>query len=175
MEVRSGDTPVPDFSWSSWTALSKGASIPDSLNARYIQYQATFIYENPSWLPILFEVSITLSTGISEDLEIDILLNNLNLSQNYPNPFHSSTLIRYSIPTQSQVHSAFIKDNKIPVRITVSNVAGRHLETLVNGYQNPGTYQVVWNGSKERFSSGIYFYRLEVGDVILTRKMTLFH
>ena len=59
MQVRSGNTALPDPSWSSWVALLNGEAIPEFLNARYLQYQVGFAYTNPANLPYLFEVSIT--------------------------------------------------------------------------------------------------------------------
>jgi len=56
--VRSGDTPNPDNSWSIWDSLGKGEEIPDSLNSRYLQYQARLKYTNPAYLPYLYEVRI---------------------------------------------------------------------------------------------------------------------
>ncbi len=56
--VRSGDTPVPDLSWSGWDSLAKGADIPDSLNSRYLQYRCRLGFTNPAYLPYLYEVRI---------------------------------------------------------------------------------------------------------------------
>ena len=56
--VRSGNTPIPDNSWSGWDSLGKGEEIPDSLHSRYLQYRARLKYTNPAYLPYLYEVRI---------------------------------------------------------------------------------------------------------------------
>lgn len=69
------------------------------------------------------------------------------LEQNYPNPFNPSTKIKYELPQTMQVS------------LKVYDVLGKEISTLVNSYQNAGSYTVVFNGSG--LSSGIYFYRIE--------------
>ena len=73
-------------------------------------------------------------------------ISGFNLSQNYPNPFNPWTTISYDIQKTSQVF------------ITVYDVLGRQVETLVNGVKQPGHYQVSFDGS--RLPSGVYFYRI---------------
>jgi len=81
------------------------------------------------------------------------------LSQNYPNPFNPSTTIEYSIPKSSNVE------------VSVYNLAGQKLTTLVNKSHTPGNYQLTWDGSE--YASAVYFYRIEAGDYVQTRKMLL--
>ena len=80
-----------------------------------------------------------------------------NLSQNYPNPFNPITKIRFDLPKSSFV------------RLAVYDALGRELEILVNEMLNAGTYEVDWAGDK--FSSGIYYYKLTSGDFRETKKM----
>ncbi len=82
-----------------------------------------------------------------------------SLEQNYPNPFNPTTNIRYNIAEQSQV------------RLTVYNILGRRVATLVDEVQSSGSHMVTWDASS--LASSIYLYRLEAGGRILTRKMTL--
>ena len=82
-----------------------------------------------------------------------------SLSQNYPNPFNPSTLIEYSLKNNGKV------------TINIYNVLGEQVTSLVNGYQAAGNYKIVWNAS--RFSSGIYFYRINSGDFNQIKKMVL--
>jgi len=70
------------------------------------------------------------------------------LWQNYPNPFNSATLIRYNLRTVSQVH------------LTVFDLLGREIATLVDERLVPGTHTLQWNAAG--LSSGVYFYRLSV-------------
>ena len=81
------------------------------------------------------------------------------LSQNYPNPFNPVTNIEFDVPK-----SSFVK-------LTVYDVKGRAVETLVNSELSPGTYKTDWNAAN--FSSGVYFYRLQVQGYIETKKMLL--
>src|SRR5574338_29578 len=82
-----------------------------------------------------------------------------SLSQNYPNPFNPSTTISYQIPSQQFV------------TIKVYDVLGNEVATLVNEYKNAGSYEVDINASK--LSSGVYFYKLQAGSFVQTKKMIL--
>jgi hypothetical protein len=82
-----------------------------------------------------------------------------SLYQNYPNPFNPTTNIRFDVPAQSNV------------KITVFNSLGNQVAVLLNGRLNPSTYEVEWDANS--FSSGIYFYRMNIGDITETRKMIL--
>jgi len=81
------------------------------------------------------------------------------LSQNYPNPFNPQTTIRYALPEDAQV------------KLVVYNVAGQEIKTLVNEGQEAGYHECVWNAKD--VASGIYFYKLQAGDFVQTRKMIL--
>jgi hypothetical protein len=90
-----------------------------------------------------------------------------SLSQNYPNPFNPSTTIRYNIPEVS---------NAIPVKVFVYDIRGRMVRILVDEDKLSGTYQVHWDGRDkhgQQVSSGVYLYRLEVGNFTSIRKMIL--
>jgi hypothetical protein len=97
-------------------------------------------------------------TGIEEDYS-DVTTNSFRLYQNYPNPFSSATTISYSISRTCNVE------------IQIYNISGQLVETLVNDYKVAGDYEVVWN-SKE-INSGIYFYRLNIGNYRATKKLIL--
>ena len=81
------------------------------------------------------------------------------LSQNYPNPFNPSTVISYQIPTSGQV------------TLKVYGILGREVATLVNERENAGSYSVTFDGS--RLASGVYFYRLQAGNVTKVMKMII--
>lgn len=82
-----------------------------------------------------------------------------SLEQNYPNPFNSETVIMYQLSTAGDV------------RLTVIDLLGREVRTLVDASQSPGTYRVIFDAG--RLSSGVYFYLLNVGNVVQTKAMTL--
>jgi len=85
------------------------------------------------------------------------------LSQNYPNPFNPSTRIQYTIESAGLVS------------LKVYDMLGREVATLVNGRQEAGTYTVQFgiNNGTSGLSSGVYFYRLNVGSFISTKKLVL--
>ena len=87
------------------------------------------------------------------------LLNTYWLGNNYPNPFNPSTNIQYQLP-----------ENEF-VKLTVFDISGRVIETLVNEKQSAGSYEVTFNASE--YSSGIYFYKLQVKDFVEVKKMIL--
>jgi Secretion system C-terminal sorting domain/FG-GAP repeat len=82
-----------------------------------------------------------------------------NLEQNYPNPFNPGTKISWQLPTRSLV------------LLKVYDIIGNEVAALVNGEKPAGNYEVNFNASK--LSSGIYFYRLQAGSFIDTKKMLL--
>jgi hypothetical protein len=86
------------------------------------------------------------------------------LSQNYPNPFNPSTKIYYSVPTNNYNNAAFVE-------LTVFDILGNKISTLVNENKSQGNYEVEFDA--KNLSSGIYFYNLKAGYVWLTNKMIL--
>ena len=89
------------------------------------------------------------------------------LGQNFPNPFNPSTTIKYDIPEGSSDQQ---------VRLSVYNIRGQKIRTLVDRLQGPGSYNVNWDGSDQsgrNVSSGVYFYRIEAGTYNATRKMVI--
>ncbi len=86
------------------------------------------------------------------------------LRQNYPNPFNPVTILSYDLPVQSLV------------RLTIYDVLGREMRSLVNQIQEPGIKSVIWDASNDfgkPVSAGIYLYRIEAGEFIQTNKMIL--
>ena len=81
------------------------------------------------------------------------------LSQNYPNPFNPTTNIKFALPQAGNV------------KLTIYNTIGQEVAQLVNGYKEAGSYTLNWDGSN--LSSGIYIYRLEAANIVITKKMTL--
>jgi hypothetical protein len=85
------------------------------------------------------------------------------LMQNYPNPFNPSTKIDYSLEKAAQVS------------LKIYNVLGNEVATLVNERQEAGSYSVPFGNNNETsgLSSGVYFYRLETGSFVSTKKLIL--
>jgi hypothetical protein len=93
--------------------------------------------------------------------------DDFSLEQNYPNPFNPSTTIRYTI---SSVIASATKQSQM-VTLKVYDVIGNEVSTLVNEEKSAGSYEVKFNASE--LSSGIYFYKLQAGSLIETKKMIL--
>jgi len=96
------------------------------------------------------EVTGTISGGLPVSYE---------LYQNYPNPFNPSTTIKFAIPKESNVN------------LSIYNVLGELVSTLVNEEKKPGYYKYKFNASA--FASGVYLYRIKAGSFIETKKMVL--
>jgi len=99
-------------------------------------------------------------TGVKERHQVG-LLNGFLLSQNFPNPFNSQTIISYSIPKTTCVD------------LCIYDVRGKIVRRLVNREIPAGTYSVRWDGKDacgKEVSSGIYFYRLKAGDFVKTKR-----
>lgn len=87
--------------------------------------------------------------------------NTFSISQNYPNPFNPSTKISYSIPTDGFVN------------VTVMDITGKEVSSLMNGFQKSGSYTMNFDG--KNLSSGVYFYRINVNgaNVNFTKTMKM--
>jgi len=103
-------------------------------------------------------VSFTIQpTGIF--ISDNMLPTEFSLEQNFPNPFNPATTIRYALPSSAHV------------KLTLHDILGREIATLVNEEQTAGWKEVEWNASS--VSSGIYFYKLSVGSFVETKKMMM--
>ena len=110
---------------------------------------------NLNWI----QFSLINSTAISDYNMIPL---QFKLNQNYPNPFNPKTKISYTIPTPGKVI------------LKIYDLLGQEIETLVNKYQKAGSFQVTFKA--ENYSSGIYLYKLQLGnDISKIKKMLLIH
>ena len=110
--------------------------------------------------------------GICEYLGLDLsqiqneaaMPNSYSLLQNYPNPFNPVTTVHYDIPENSHVN------------ITIYDMLGRQVKTLINQTQDAGFKSVVWNANNDYsipVSAGIYLYQIQAGEYMHTKKMVL--
>ena len=103
-------------------------------------------------------------TAVLEDHQ-PVVPQSFALFQNYPNPFNSSTLIRFALPEAQQME------------LTIYNLAGQQVVTLVEGVRHAGTYAVNWDGQDDdgqALASGVYLYRLQAGEgKVETRNLLL--
>ncbi|MCH7691735.1 MAG: T9SS type A sorting domain-containing protein [candidate division Zixibacteria bacterium] len=108
-------------------------------------------------------IFVTVATDVNDDLPQE-LPDRYSISQNYPNPFNLSTTIRYTLPTRSKV------------TISIYNIMGQKVNTIVDGTKSAGSYTAYWNGTDKAgkvVSSGVYFYRLHAEDFVETKRMLL--
>ena len=104
------------------------------------------------------------TTGIAPTHQDAALPRSLVLSPNYPNPFNSTTVIRFEVP------------GTVRVRLVLYNVLGQRVRTLVDAKHTAGTYTVRWDGKDEagqQAASGVYIGRLEAGGSVDVRKLVL--
>ena len=104
-------------------------------------------------------LAVQVPVGIDEDETVSVLPEKYALYQNYPNPFNPSTTIAFDLPESGAV------------KLTVYDVLGREVKTLLNGRRSAGRYEVRFDASD--LASGVYLYRLEAGRHFLTRRMLL--
>ncbi len=112
---------------------------------------------------VTLDANAVTSPATVTGVENDFIPDQFTLSQNYPNPFNPSTRIQYSL------------QKAVQVSLKIYNVIGEEVATLVNGHQEPGNYSVLLSSNNEALalSSGVYFYRLEAGSFVSTRKLML--
>jgi len=102
--------------------------------------------------------------GALNAVKIREIPSEFSLSQNYPNPFNPTTSIKYAISENARV------------TLTIYNILGQAVRTLVNAEQESGFYTVRWDGTNDfggKVSSGIYIYRISAGNFTSTVKMNL--
>ena len=103
----------------------------------------------------------TTSVGIGDT---ETIPGEFALHQNYPNPFNPVTSINFTLPKKGLVN------------ITIYNIAGRIVKTLVNSSQTAGYKSIQWNATNDRnepVSAGLYLYTIQVGEFRQTKKMVL--
>ncbi len=103
-------------------------------------------------------------SSVEDDDQIAAFPKKFHLEQNYPNPFNPETRIVYSLPEKSNV------------TLAIYNINGQLIKVLQNGEQITGRYVKTWNGQNERgemVSSGVYFYRIQAGNFIQSKKLIL--
>ena len=114
------------------------------------------IWDDSAWVNFLKVINLYIPTGTGQ---FGGEVNTYSLSSNYPNPFNPTTKISYTIPERSYVS------------LKIFNVLGSEVAELVKGEVEAGSYIIEFNAST--LPSGIYFYRLQGGSFVETKKMIL--
>lgn len=132
-----------------------GQELPNAVLSVYANDSYVFVGVDHGgvWRRPIFQI-----TPVERD-PVSPIPSAFRLEQNYPNPFNPTTIISYQLAKSSHV------------RLTVWNVLGRRVATLVNTDQQKGAHEVSFNASQ--LSSGIYFYRLQAGNKVFVKKMLL--
>ena len=106
------------------------------------------------------QTTLSYALGIEEELLPEVYA----LHQNFPNPFNPITTLRYDLPENSLVN------------ITIYDLLGREIRTLVSTTQDAGFKSVIWDATNDYgkpVSAGIYLYKIQAGEYISTKKMVL--
>ncbi len=135
----------------------------------YIYAQAGGI--SYSWSAIIYLIGANINGIVYGDTTLTFA-NRINLTvpdkfllyQNYPNPFNPVTKIKFQIPADGRKQTADVK-------LIVYDILGKEIKTLVNEQLQPGSYEVTFDGNN--LPSGVYFYKLQAGNFIETKKMVL--
>jgi hypothetical protein len=106
------------------------------------------------YIPVTLHATGPVSVG-----EYSGIPTEFTLDQNFPNPFNPATVIRYGLPHAAQV------------TLRIYNMLGQVVATLATEVQNAGYHRVEFNGAS--LASGVYFYRLEAGNFVATKKLLL--
>jgi len=104
------------------------------------------------------------SNPVGVDNRSETLPQGFALEQNFPNPFNPSTTIRYELPEEAMVN------------VTIYDMLGRQVKTLINQTQDAGYKSVIWDATNDYgkpVSAGIYLYQIQAGEYIRTKKMVL--
>ena len=97
--------------------------------------------------------------SVEVPIDHEVIPTSFAFHQNYPNPFNPITTLRYDLPQESDV------------TLTIYDITGRMVQTLVNELQQSGVKKVIWNASD--VSIGVYIYRIQAGNFTQTRKIIL--
>ena len=109
-------------------------------------------------------ISFSPSNSVGIDNKSETLPQGFALEQNFPNPFNPVTTLRYNLPENGHVN------------ITIYDMLGREVKTLINQTQDAGYRSVIWDATNDYdkpVSAGIYLYQIQAGEYISTKKMVL--
>jgi len=150
----------------SWGTIANTSLISDTIVEFRAYPEALNCQNQPEYCingdTLTFEVPIVVQV-ISAEPE-PFTPEEFSLRQNYPNPFNPVTTLRYDIPENSHV------------TVTIYDMLGREVKTLINHTQDAGYRSIIWNATNDYdkpVSAGIYLYQIQAGEYISTKKMVL--
>jgi len=168
--------------------------------SNFIEYVSCRIWETDHWAkgytPLIFNLSKDIRIGFISYKGVlfysvfptglqnkKLKENSFVLHQNYPNPFNATTKIKYSIPQKTHLsiptpamptvrqEGKERSERAVLIELTIYDILGRVVATLVNKKQKPGNYEVIWDTGN--LPSGVYIYKLSAGGLHQTEKMIL--
>lgn len=149
---REGDGPWIDISGSRLIPPDVGSFVDGTVRPGQTYHYRLLVVESDG------------SETASTERQVYVAELRLDLEQNYPNPFNPSTLISFTVPRRTLV------------TLAVFDVTGRHVTTLINEMHSGGRSTVTWDGrdaAGRAVASGVYYYRLRVGEQLRTRKLVV--
>lgn len=146
---------VPPAASGSWVSVDIPLTAFDPVDLADV-FQFKFDGDGDIWIDNLYFFNSTASSIEALD---EITPTTYTLEQNYPNPFNPSTTIRFSQPTANNI------------TLKVYDVLGQEVATLLNGFQNAGTYEYTFDATD--LPSGMYIYSISAGDFTAVKKMVL--
>ena len=108
---------------------------------------------------IIDDIQSGLGKQVGETVSLEQVPYEYKVFQNYPNPFNPTTTIHYELPLEGFV------------TLKVFDVLGKEVKTLIEGYRTEGRYEVQFDATA--LTSGMYFYRIQTGSFVETKKMIL--
>jgi photosystem II stability/assembly factor-like uncharacterized protein len=136
-------------------------------------YSIYFSSKRTGWVAGAHGTILRTTTG-GEIVRLQRNQNNIpvafHLYQNYPNPFNLSTTIKFDVPS-SPLSRGVPAGRGVLTSLRVYDILGHEVQTLINRQLKPGSYEVRFDGTN--LASGLYFYRIEAGPYVQTRKMLL--
>ncbi|HTX99999.1 MAG TPA: FlgD immunoglobulin-like domain containing protein, partial [Bacteroidota bacterium] len=162
--------PSNDYTWAfpavtqfDWTPYTLDVQVPTGVNAKalevrlhvYSRFTGTIYFDDLSAQVVQTATGVAGQQGLPKIYE---------LAQNYPNPFNPTTNIQFAVPRESRVV------------LTIYNILGQKIRSLVDDSRGAGRYEVTWDGKDDHganVGTGLYLYRLQAGDHAIVRKMLL--
>ena len=153
--VKAGVAANTSGRWGDYSAIA-----PDPSNSAAVWLYGGWANTSNRWATWVAAASFGVAPVTQPQVStIEEVAHTFALNANYPNPFNPSTVISFSLPTESNT------------RLVVYNVIGQEVATLLNGMQTAGEHSVTFNASN--LPSGIYYYKLDAAGISQIQKMVL--
>ena len=156
--------PITTLDWTGWKfieiPISQIGGSGDRLFHSLVIKQTT---NGSKYDSVYFDASQKRDPSITDIISVDDFLpSEFKLEQNYPNPFNPSTTIRYQVPTPGIVS------------LRIYDILGNEVAVLTdNEFREAGTYSIEFNTSEFNLSSGVYFYQMQAGQFVSSKKMVV--